>query len=198
VTDGGIAVPGWTGQIDEGAAKNGLSLESSRLLRKGDALYLTTGPAATYWNPVNVAKGDYTVRARFRETKTTPDHPHPAGLFIGGNKLGTGQQTYMYCVAYGSGEFLIRRFNGTTVTTVVPRRAHRGVSKTAPDGSVVQDIAWRVRGERTECLINGQSVAGFDRTEIVGPGKLETTDGVFGIRVSHNMDLVVMGFGVTN
>jgi hypothetical protein len=198
VADGGIAVPGWTGRIDDAAAKKGLTINSSKFVREGDALHLTIGPAATYWNPANVAKGNYTVRASFKEGKTTADHPHPAGLFIGGSGLGTDQQRYMYCVAYGSGEFLIRRFNGSTVTTLVRRQAHPAVHKTGSDGSVTQEIAWRVRDGRAECLINGQSVAGFDQAEIVGPDRLESTDGAYGIRVSHNMDVVVTGLGLTN
>jgi hypothetical protein len=198
VAGGGIAVPGWTGRIDDAAAKKGLTIDSSKFVREGDALHLTIGPAATYWNPANVAKGNYTVRATFREGKTTADHPHPAGLFIGGTALGTDQQRYMYCVAYGSGEFLVRRFTGSTVTTVVRRQAHPAVNKSGADGSVTQEIAWRVRDGRAECVINGQAVAGFDQAEIVGADKLSSTDGVYGIRVSHNMDVVVTGFGLTN
>jgi hypothetical protein len=41
-------------------------------------------------------------------------------------------------------------------------------------------------------------VAGFDQAEIVGPDRLESTDGAYGIRVSHNMDVVVTGLGLTN
>ena len=198
VAGGGISVPGWTGKVDDAAAKKGLTINSSKFVREGDALHLTIGPAATYWNPANVAKGNYTVKATFREGKTTADHPHPAGLFIGGSQLGTDQQTYMYCVAYGSGEFLIRRFNGSTVTTLVRRSPHAAVNKAGADGSATQEVAWQVRNGRAECLINGQSVAGFDQAEIVGADKLASTDGIYGIRVSHNMDVVVTGLGLSN
>jgi hypothetical protein len=198
VAGGGITVPGWTGRVDDAAAKKGLTIDSSKFVREGDALHLTIGPAATYWNPANVAKGNYTVRATFKEGKTTAGHPHPAGLFIGGSALGTADQRYMYCVAYGSGDFLIRRFNGSTVTTVVRRQPHAAVSKAAADGSSTQEVAWRVRDGGAECLINGQSVASFTREEVVGPDKLASTDGIYGIRVSHNMDVVVTGLGLTN
>jgi hypothetical protein len=196
VAGGGIAAPGWTGRIDEAAAKKGLTINSSKFVQQGNTLHLTIGPAAIYWNPSNTAKGDYTVRTTFRELKTVSDHPHPAGLFIGGNNLGTDQQTFIYCVAYGSGEFLVRQFNGLAVTTVARRQAHPAVNKAGADGSVTQDVAWTVKGGRAECLINGTSVAGFDQAEIVGAGKLASTDGVFGIRASHNMDLVFTGFGL--
>ena len=50
-----------------------------------------TGPAVTYWNPANKATGDYTVKATFNEPKymNLNDHPHPYGIMIAGNDLGT-------------------------------------------------------------------------------------------------------------
>jgi hypothetical protein len=139
-----------------------------------------------------VAKGDYTVKATFTEPKQDFSHPHPMGLFIGGSKLGTPEQSLMYCVAYRSGNFLIRRFNGDTVTNVVPRTPHEAIKKAAtPDESVTQEIAWVVKGGKADCVINGATVASLPVADIVGPGKLDSTDGIWGIRVSHNMDLTV-------
>jgi hypothetical protein len=114
------------------------------------------------------------------------------GLFIGGSKLGTPEQSLLYCVAYRSGTFLIRRFNGDTVTTLMPRTPHEAVKKAAtPAESVTQEIAWVVKGGKADCVINGTSVASLAVADLVGPGKLESTDGIWGIRVSHNMDLTV-------
>ncbi len=62
---------------------------------------------------------------------------------------------------------------------------------------MVQDIAWNVKDGRAECVINGKTVASFNKAEIVGPGKLESTDGIAGIRVTHNTDVVVTNFAVT-
>jgi hypothetical protein len=98
-------------------------------------------------------------------------------------------------VAYGSGEFLVRGFNGSTVVNYSKRQPHAAVKKAAADGSVTQEIAWTVKGDRAECSINGQVVAGFTKAELVGAGKLESTDGIYGIRASHNVDVMVTGFG---
>jgi len=46
-----------------------------------------------------------------------------------------------------------------------------------------------VKGGKADCVINGTTVASLPAADIVGPGKLESTDGIWGIRVSHNMDL---------
>ena len=112
VEGGGISVAGWTGKIDDGEAKAGQVLNNAKLAMDGAALHVTTGPAVTYWNPANKAAGNYTVKATFNEPKymNLNDHPHPYGIVIGGNDLGTPQQSYLYCAAYGNGNFIVRGF----------------------------------------------------------------------------------------
>jgi len=198
VAGGGITAPGWKGKVDPGAAKGGKTVNDSKFVKQGNDLHLTIGPAAVYWNPANTAKGDFTAKASFKEGKTVANHPHPYGLFIGGSSLETDQPNLMYCVAYGDGSFLVRRFGGGTVADVSKRQPNAAVHKTAADGSTSNDVAWNVHGSRVECAINGTTVASFDKGEVVGPGKLESTDGVVGVRVSHNVDVVVSGFTVTN
>lgn len=197
VAGGGITAKGWQGKVDAGAAKKGLSTADSKFDQEGSALHLKIGPAAYYWNPSNVAKGDYTVKATFKEGKTTADHPHPYGLFIGGNKLGTDDQQLMYCVAYGNGDFLIRQFNGANVVQVTKRQPNPAVNKAAADGSTMNEVAWSVKGGTAECLINGKSVASLPAAEITGAGKLDSTDGVYGLRVSHNLDVTVTGLSLS-
>ncbi|MFL5331815.1 MAG: hypothetical protein ACJ8H8_01245 [Geminicoccaceae bacterium] len=192
VAGGGVTAPGWTGKIDAKAAGQGMTIKDSKFEAQGDGFHLTTGPATTYWNPKNVVTGDYTVKATFTEPKQDFSHPHPMGLFIGGAKLGTPEQSLMYCVAYRNGTFLVRRFNGDAVTNVVPRTPNDAVKKAAgPTDPVTQEVAWVVKGGKADCVINGTSVVSLPAADIVGPGKLESTDGIWGIRVSHNMDLSV-------
>ena len=62
---------------------------------------------------------------------------------------------------------------------------------------MTQEIAWTVKGGRAECSINGTVVAGYDKAEIVAPGKLKSTDGVYGLRFTHNVETVITGFGVS-
>lgn len=196
VAGGGITVPGWLGKVDARAAGEGRSIADSKFAAEGGDLHLTIGPAAVYWNPANTASGDFTAKATFREAKGSADHPHPYGIFIGGSDLGTDRQRLLYCVAYGDGTYLVRGFSGTQVVTVSKRQPHAAVHKFGADGGVTQEIAWTVQGGRAECAINGATVASFDRSEIVGEGKLASTDGVVGLRVSHNLDVVVSGFQV--
>src|SRR5213594_1095716 len=94
VARGGISVKGWSGQVDANEAKAGQTVSSAKLVEAGKALHVTTGPAIVYWNPANKASGDYTVKATFTEPKymNLMNHPHPYGLFIGGNDLGTNKE----------------------------------------------------------------------------------------------------------
>jgi len=199
IAGGGITVAGWTGAVDAPSAAQGRSIKDSKFDKQGDGFHLLIGPAAVYWNPANTASGDYTVKATFNEPKMAPsNHPHPMGLFIGGSKLGTPDQSLMYCTAYRDGSFIVRRFNGNNVSQVVRKSPNAAVKKAAgPEDPVTQEIAWQVKGSKVDCLINGTSVASFDKADIVGAGKLESTDGIYGIRVSHNMDLTVTGLKVT-
>ena len=101
VAGGGISVPGWMGRIDAGEIKAGQALANARFAAEGKDLHVTTGPAVTYWNPANMATGDYTVKATFTEPKymSLNNHPHPYGIVIAGNDLDTEQQSYLYCAA---------------------------------------------------------------------------------------------------
>src|SRR5262245_50146974 len=202
VEGGGISVRGWTGKVDPSEEGKGDKRENSKLPKMGNDLHVTTGPATTYWNPANKATGDYTVKAKFTEPKfmNLNDHAHPYGIMIGGNDLGTGEQSFLYCTAYGNGTFIVRGFNGTTSFKMGNPRAtaDAAVNKAAgKDQPVTQEIAMSVKGDKVECAINGKVVATYPKSEIVGAGKLKSTDGVYGIRFAHNTEAMVAGLTVT-
>jgi hypothetical protein len=201
VAGGGVSVNGWTGRIDAGAARRGQTLANAKLSSEGNNLHVTTGPAVAYWNPANTASGDYTVKATFTEPKymNLNDHPHPYGVFIGGNDMGTDNQTYLYCAAYGNGTFIVRGF-GPAPFQLNGREgeANAAVHKAAAPGApVTQDIALSVKGNKVSCAINGTAVATYDKSAVVGAGKLKSTDGVYGIRFAHNTEGTVSGLTVT-
>jgi hypothetical protein len=195
VANGGIFVTGWQGRPDAG------SVNDARLSQEGADLRVQTGPAISYWNPANTASGSYMVKATFTEAKQTMSHAHPFGVFIGGSDLGTDQQSLLYCVAYRNGKPLVRGLNGSTPFNVLAlRRADPpvpGVNQAPPDQPVTQEIAWHVMGGSAECMINGQSMGKWTAAELTGAGKLKSLDGVYGIRVAHNVDVVIKGFGAS-
>jgi hypothetical protein len=201
ISGGGISVPGWMGKIDAREAAAGLALSDAKLELDGDVLKVTTGPAVTYWNAGNTASGDYTVKATFHEPEymNVNDHPHPYGIVIAGNDLGTDEQSYLYCAAYGNGTFIVRGFGPDAFQVNGGRGEANGAVNEAADRlqPVTQDIAVSVRGNTVECAINGTVVASYDKSELVTDGRLKSTDGVYGIRFAHNTDATVTGLTVT-
>ena len=201
ISGGGISVPGWQGKIDASAEKQGQTVNDAKLAPEGNGMRVMTGPAVTYWNPKNVAAGDYTVSATFAEPKfmNLNTHPHPYGIFIGGNDLGTAQESLLYCAAYGNGTFIVRGF-GPDAFQMGGRRpeANDAIHKAAGVGQPVsQEIAMSVKGDKVMCSINGTVVATYDKAAVVAPGKLKSTDGVYGIRFAHNTEAIVTDLKMT-
>jgi hypothetical protein len=200
VEGGGISVKGWAGAVDAGEAKNGMTISNAKFAQEGKDIHVTTGPSATYWNPANAASGNYTVKATFTEPKymNLNDHPHPYGIMIAGNDLGTDKATMLYCTAYGTGTFIVRGF-GPAPFRLGGRAptANDAIHKAAGKGeSVTQEIAMSVKDGKVSCSINGTTVATFDQAEAVGEGKLKSLNGVAGVRMGHNTEVVVRGFEV--
>jgi hypothetical protein len=201
VKDGGIFAKGWAGKIDAQEEKAGANLNQSRLDEKSGTLMVRTGPATTYWNPANKAAGNYTVKATFKEPKymNLNNHPHPYGIVVAGNDLGTPTQSYLYCAAYGNGNFIVRGFGPEPFQLNGGRgEANAAVNKAAGPGEpVTQEIAVSVKGDKVECAINGTVVGSYDKATLVAPGKLKSTDGIYGIRFAHNTDATVTGLTMT-
>ena len=201
VAGGGIQAPGWMGKIDKSEADKGAKLEDSKLVTMGQGLHVTTGPMVVYWNPANTASGNYTVEATFseREYMGLNDHPHPYGIVIAGNKMGTDEQSYLYCAAYGSGSFIVRGF-GPAPFQMNGRRGetNEAVAKAAGKGQAVTNkIAMKVSSDKVECIINDKVVASYPKADLVAAGKLTSTDGIWGIRFGHNTDAHVSGLKMT-
>jgi hypothetical protein len=210
VPNGGITAPGWTGKVDKVSAGFNHTLNDSKFVLAAGKFTLNIGPAAIYWNPANTGKGDYTVGATFYEAEFqgANDHPHPYGVFIGGSQMGTDQMSLVYCTAYGNGTFIVRGFTspqpparagGPPVITFrvggnAPQ-ANAAVHKAeAPGKPVTQDVSMSVKGDAVSCSINGTAVWTGTKADVVGTGKLDSTDGIYGFRVSHNLDVVITNF----
>jgi len=201
VAGGGITAPGWTGKIDANEEKQGQTINNAKLAQEGTALKVTTGPAVTYWNPANKAAGNYTVKATFTEPKymALNSHPHPYGLMIAGNDLGTADQSFLYCAAYGNGNFIVRGFGPAPFALNGGRgEANAAVKKAAGPGEpVTQEIALSVKGDKIECAVNGTVVGSYNKADVVTAGKLKSTDGVYGIRFAHNTEATVSNLKMT-
>jgi hypothetical protein len=197
IAGGGISVAGWKAVIDPKEALSGATIEQAKLAKDGDALKVTTGPAIAYYNPSNTASGTYSVKATFTEKEfmALNNHPHPYGVFIGGNDLGGANASYLYCAAYGTGNFIMRGFGPAAFQLNGGRGAPApSANKAAGKGQpVTQEIAINVNADNVECAINGTVVGTYPKADVVAAGKLKSTDGVYGIRFGHNTEATVTG-----
>jgi len=198
IAGGGISVPGWDGNVDPNQP-GAPTIADGKFMAENGGFHIITGPAGNYWNLKNTANGDYTVSAKFTEPKfqNLNDHPHPYGVFIAGNKLGTPNASLLYCSAYGDGTFIVRGFGPAPFQMGGRRPTPNDAVHKAPGlgQPVDQTIALSVKGGHVDCVINGTVVAGYDKADLVATGKLESLDGVYGIRVAHNTEFLVTEFG---
>ena len=200
VAGGGISVDGWKGKIDANEEAKGQVLSDAKFFKDGVALRFITGPAVTYWNPANTASGNYTVKATFKEPKymNLNSHAHPYGIVIAGNDMGTDQQSFLYCAAYGNGNFIVRGFGPAPFQLNGRGSPNPAVNKAAGPGEpLIQEIAVSVKSANIECAINGTVVGSYDKSAVVTAGKLKSTDGVYGLRFAHNTEGLVTDLTVT-
>ena len=149
---------GVEGRVDSGNRQN-LTINDSKLAPEGAGFRLMTGAAGLYWNPANMGKGDYSVKATFDEPKQPYNHPHPYGVFIGGKGLDGDAPQALYCAAYRNGNYIVRGFSGGKPFAIVQKPApNDAVAKAAADAPVKQEVALRVAGDKVECTVNGTSV----------------------------------------
>jgi hypothetical protein len=192
VAGGGVLVEGWTARPD----KPGDKVSDLKFEKMGPGMHITSGPHAIYYSPSNVAKGNYTVKATLAKTKATP-HEESYGLFIGGSNLDTEKQNYLYCVVFGGGNYMVRHRYGNDLHMLQAKTMSDAPAKASEQGTARDEIAMTVTDDKVSCSINGKEVWSMAKADAVGPGKLESTDGIYGLRASHNLSIHVANFGMT-
>ncbi len=188
---GGVLVKGWTGRTD----KEAQPITTAKFSEMGDAFHVTSGPAAIYWNPANVARGSYAVKATFTQTKA-PMHPEAYGLFMGGAELAGEGQNYLYCIVRGDGKYMVKHRAGKETHTMADWTENAAVKKQDAAGKATNEISVWSQNDKIGCSVNGTEVFSMSRAEAIGPGKLTETGAVYGIRVNHNLDVHISGFSM--
>lgn len=193
VAGAGIHVKGWHGRTDRANQK----ISDVKFVQMGTGFHLTGGPHAALWNNEHKASGDYMVKARMTKTpRSKSTHEESYGVFIGGSDLNGPKQNYLYCVVFGSGNVMVRHRDGGDTHTLLGKTANAAAARMGKSGAT-DEIAMWVKGGRVGCSVNGTEVFSAAAADMIGPGKLVSTDGIFGVRASHNLDLHIEGPTVT-
>jgi hypothetical protein len=183
---GGTGAPkGFLARTDQPTQK----LSDIKYSASGNGWEVTTGPAHILWNPKNVATGNYTVSATFDQLGK-PMHPEAFGLFIGGSDLSGPNQSYLYFLVRGSGEVFAQTRKGDVLTGRIAWQKSYAAPAADPAGKGTYTIAMRVAGDSVHFLVNGHQAA-------VLPKKDMPTDGIYGVRINHNLHVGVSPVTIT-
>lgn len=159
-----------------------------KFVTMGDGFHVTSGPAAIYYNPAQVMKGDFRVTATFTQTKA-PTHPEAYGLFVGGKNLDKPEQEYGYLIVRGDGKYAIKHRAGAEVHTIQDWVEHPKVNKQDEAGKATNTLTIEAIGDKVRMLVNGEEVKSWGRDYWQAAGQL-------GLRINHQLDVHVSNFKV--
>jgi hypothetical protein len=182
---------GWKMRVDKStSASDPDGSGPIKFVAEGSAFHATNPQAAVYWNPANTASGNYTLKGAFTLMKPS-GHANYYGLVFGGSDLEGAQQQYTYFLVAQNGTWLIKKRNGDATENVVARTPNDAVKKPDTDsGKSTNALEVRVGADKVDFVVNGQVVHSAPKASL-------KTDGVYGIRVNHLLEVTTDGFGVT-
>jgi hypothetical protein len=183
---------GWQMRVDRSTnAADPDDVPDVKFVTMGNGLHVTTGPAVVLWKPENTATGAYTITGTFGLTKPS-GHVNYYGLVFGGNDLAAAGQNYLYFLVAQNGTFLVKHRAGDATHDVVARKEHAAVAKPDSTGRSRNALEVRVAADKIDFVVNGQVVHTQPKT-----GMAARTDGIWGVRVNHQLDVHIAGLNIT-
>lgn len=182
---------GWKMRVDRSTnASDPDAAGAIKFVTMGTGLHATNPQAAVYWNPANTATGTYTLKGTFVLQKPS-GHTNYYGLVFGGSGLEGASQSYTYFLVAQDGTWLLKRRDGEVAKDVLPKSANEAVKKPDASGKSTNALELRVMADKIDYVVNG-TVVGLTPKSAVA-----RTDGMYGIRVNHLLEVHVDGFGAT-
>ena len=174
---------GWEVRFDQ----EGASMDDLHMVTMPPGIHIKTGPRLIAYHPDSVASGDFRI-----ESETflfDPEGRREAfGFFVGGSDLQGPDQRYTYFLLREGGEFLVKTRSGTATPVVQDWTAHPAIVSYATkpeDASTARNVlALEADGDELRFFVNGEQVWSGPRGDVA-------TDGVFGLRVNHRLNLHV-------
>lgn len=180
---------GWQTRFDKGEhANHGTDTLVFETMAPG--FHVTTGPAVILWHPDSSARADVAVEAVLQLFDTKGRDREGYGMIVGGKDLAGDGQAYTYFLLRNDGKFIVKQRKGAETPTVVNWTDHPAIVKwtAAAGASVKNTLAVKPVGKEVHFLINGQVVHRAPTTQV-------DTNGIFGVRVNHSVNLHVERIG---
>jgi hypothetical protein len=186
------APKGWKVRADRStSASDPDAAGDIKFVTEGSGFHATNPQAAVYWNPANTAAGAYAVKAKFILMKPS-GHTNYYGLVFGGSALEGAQQSYLYFVVAQNGTWLIKSRDGDATSTIAPKTPNDAVKKPDADGKSTNALEVLVGADKVDFVVNGVVV----HTEPKA-GAMAKTDGIYGIRVNHLLEVQIDGLAAS-
>jgi len=180
------APKGWKMRVDRSTSASDPDAPGAiKFMQMGSTLHAVNPQAAVYWNPANTASGTYTIKGTFTLLKPS-GHTNYYGLVFGGSGLDGAAQTYTYFLVAQDGTWLVKKREGEVASDVIAKKASDAVKKPGADGKSVNALEVRVGPDKIDYVVNGTVVQSAPKTGV-------KTDGIYGIRVNHMLEVSVDG-----
>jgi hypothetical protein len=180
------APKGWMVRADRStSASDPDGAGAIKFVTMGTGFHATNPQAAVYWNPANTAAGNYTVKGTFTLMKPS-GHTNYYGLVFGGSDLEGAKQAYTYFLVAQDGTWLVKKRSGEVASDVLPKKANEAVKKPGADGKSTNALEVRVGADKIDYVVNGTVVGS-------SPKSAAKTDGIYGIRVNHLLEVHIDG-----
>jgi len=177
---------GWQLRLDRSTnAADPDDVPDVRFVKVGSGFHVTTGPAVVLWRPEDTVNGAYTITARFRLVKPS-GHINYYGLAFGGSDLAGAEQSYIYFLVAQNGTYIIRHRAGIETHDVKGRTASAAVARPDTTGVSVNVVEVRVAADKIDYVVNGIVVHTTPKA-----GLTARTDGLWGLRVNHQLEVHV-------
>jgi hypothetical protein len=178
---------GWKLRVDRSmSAADPDAAGDIKFMEMGGGFHAMNPKAAVYWNPANTASGNYTLKGTFKLIKTM-GHEEYYGLIFGGNDLEGAGQSYIYFMVEQGGSWLVKSRSGSSTSQVA---SSGGPSDAVKKGDASNALEVHVMGDKIDFLVNGKVVNSTPKSGL-------KTDGVYGIRINHMLEVQIDGFGVS-
>ena len=187
------APKGWMVRIDR--SMNASDPDASgaiKFVTMGTGFHATTPQAAVFWNPSNAITGNYSLKGSFTLVRPS-NHTNYYGLVFGGTDLGGAGQSYIYFMVAQDGTWLVKRREGNASTQDIAGRTPSPAVK-VPDatGKSTNELEVRVTATKTDYVVNGTVVHSAPKS-----GLTAKTDGLYGVRVNHQLEVHIDGLAMT-
>ena len=177
---------GWKMRVDRSTSASDPDAPGAiKFVTMGTGFHATNPQAAVYWNPVNTQTGSYTLKGTFTLVKPS-GHTNYYGLVFGGSDLEGAKQAYTYFLVAQDGTWLVKHRNGDAATDVLPKTPNDAVKKPGADGKSTNALEVRVGADKIDYVVNGTVVGS-------SPKSAAKTDGIYGMRVNHLLEVMIEG-----